>query len=419
MSPFNVETRRHSFWSESRRRFETAARRVPRKGIVSPMSFMVAILILASGQWYCNGNRNGAVADPAPKRADALVVKASPVESREWTVTVPVSGSLRSDSIVEVKSEVSGRLVATHFSEGDVVQKDQLLAEIDPTNYRLARDQAQAALAVAQAGLERAQVSAEHARREKERADNLLKSGGITEKDHQAAETGVREAEAQVRLAEAQCGQSQAAINIAEKALKDCRIVAPASGQVQKRFLDEGSYVMAGLSTYILVDNSRLELECLIPSYRLADLRLGQPAVFTTPTWGERRFDATVAAINPVVEADNRSIKVKLRMANPGAMLRTGMYARGEIQVRRETKALVVPRSALLAEREESSSGSVYVIQEGKALRRAIQLGGIQQDRVWVLQGLQQGELVIEEIGPSLKEGSAVRLQSQAPASGY
>ncbi len=382
-------------------------------------SMIALVLVLAAAQWNCSGYKSRASADPPPATAAALIVKAGPCETREWNVTVPVSGSLRSDSIVEVKSEVAGRLIATYFNEGDLVQKDQLLAETDSANYKLALDQAQAALGVAQAGLERAKVTADHARREKERADNLLKSGGITERDHQAAATLVRETEAQVGLAEAQCVQARAAISVAEKALRDCRILAPAAGHVQRRFLDRGSYLMPSSSVYTLVDNSRLELECLVPSYRLGELRLGQRSTFTTPTWGERKFEGRVAAVNPMIEADNRSVKVKVRISNAGGELRSGMYARGEIEVRREPNALVVPRSALVAEKEESSSGTVFVVKDGKAIRRSIQVGGIQQDRLWVLQGLQPGELVIEEIGPALKEGSAVRLQSQAPAPGY
>ncbi|HYK87660.1 MAG TPA: efflux RND transporter periplasmic adaptor subunit [Acidobacteriota bacterium] len=378
-----------------------------------------ALLATAFGQWRCSGSGGQANTDPISKAAPELIIKASPVDLRDWAVTVPVSGSLHSDSIVEVKSEVGGRLIATHFSEGDLVQRDQLLAEIDPTNYRLALDQAKAALVVAQAGLERAKVSADHARRESQRADNLLKSGGITERDHQAAETLVKETEAQVGLADAQCGQAKAAISIAEKALRDCRILAPAPGHVQKRFFDSGSYLMPASSVYTLVDNLRLELECLVPSYRLAELRLGQRSVFTTPTWGERRFEGRITAINPMVEADNRSVRVKVRMSNAGGELRSGMYARGEIEIRHERNALVVPRSALLSEKEESSAGSVFVIKDGKAARRPVQIGGIQQDQVWVIRGLRQGELVIEEIGPALKEGSAVRPQSQAPVPGY
>jgi len=371
---------------------------------------LAALLLSAGAQWKCSYFR----AEKGPDRSghameEVLAVKSAPVEIREWVATVPISGSLRTLSMVDVKPEVGGRLVAAHFQEGDTVRKDQLLAEIDPTNYQLAYDQAQAALLVAQAGVERARISAEHARTEKERADNLLRSGGITQKDHQAAMTGVKEADSQVRLAEAQTEQARAVLAIAAKALKDCKIFAPAQGQVQKKFFDQGSLLTPGAPLCTLVDNSRLELECVIPSYQLASIRLGQRAEFSTPTWGERRFEGTVAAVNPTVESDNRSVVLKLKIANPGGELRGGMYARGEITTGREKNALVIPRDALIPEKEGADTAGVYVVRDGKAHRLDVRIGGEQQERVWVKQGLGAGELVITEIGPSLKEGVSVR----------
>ena len=194
----------------------------------------------------------------------ALTVKAAPVERTEWTSTVAISGNLRTLSTVDVKPEVGGRLLSTLVQEGELVRKGQLLAEIDDINYRLAYEQAAAALQVAQANLERVRVSAEYAKTEKERADNLLKSGGITQKDHEAAVTGMKESETQVGLARAQCAQAEAALAIAGKALKDCRIFAPSGGNVQKRWLDAGSLLSPGVTIFTLVDNSRLELECVV-----------------------------------------------------------------------------------------------------------------------------------------------------------
>jgi membrane fusion protein, multidrug efflux system len=369
-----------------------------------------ALLVLAGAQWKCSYFRTDRGSDrSSPAVEEVLAVKSAPVEIQEWVAAVPISGSLRTLSMVDVKPEVGGRLLAAHFQEGDTVRKDQLLAEIDPTNYQLAYDQAQAALMVAQAGVERAKISAEHATTEKERADNLLRSGGITQKDHQAAMTGVKEADSQVRLAEAQTEQARAALAIAAKALKDCKIFAPAQGQVQKKFFDQGSLLTPGAPLCTLVDNSRLELECVLPSYQLASIRLGQRAEFTTPTWGERRFEGIVAAVNPTVESDNRSVVLKLKIANPGGELRGGMYARGEITTGREKNALVIPRDALIPEKEGADTAGVYVVRDGKAHRLGVRIGGAQQDRVWVKQGLGAGELVITEIGPSLKEGVSVR----------
>lgn len=373
---------------------------------------LCAVLLTSAAQWRCSGsNAEHGNAPATAADAEVLGVQAAPVATREWVATVPISGSLRSLSIVEVKPEVGGRLIAVHFEEGDLVRKDQLLAEIDPVNYQLAYDQAAAALAVAQAAVERAKVAAEHARTEKERADNLLRSGGITEKDHQAALTGVKDAESQVRLAEAQCEQARAALAIAQKALKDCKIFAPAAGQVQKRFFDKGSLLAAGVSLCSLVDNSRLELECVIPSYQLASVRLGQKAGFTTPTWGDRIFEGTVAAINPSIESDSRSVKLKLKIGNPGGELRSGMYARGEIVTARQADAIVIPRDSLIAEEGKSGEAGVYVVRDGKAERVAVEIGGTQNERVWIRKGLNAGELVVTEIGPSLKQGMRVRVR--------
>jgi membrane fusion protein, multidrug efflux system len=372
---------------------------------------ILAILLSAGGQWSCS-NSKGDVSRNGSSSGfdDLLVVKAVPADARDWIATVPVSGSLRTLSTVDVKPEVGGRLIAVYFQEGDLIRKDQLLAEIDPVNYQLAYDQAAATLAVAQAGLERARISAEHARTEKERADNLLRTGGITQKDHQAATTAIKDADSQVRLAEAQCGQARAALAIAEKALKDCKIFSPAQGHVQKRHFDKGSLLAPGVPLCTLVDNSQLELECVVPSYQLASLRLGQRAEFTTPTWGERMFEGVVSAINPAVESDNRSVKVKLKIANPGGELRSGMYGRGEITTGHEKNAVVIPRDSLIPEKEDSDLAGVFVVRDGKAHRVNIQVGGAQQGVIWVRNGLSLGDLVITEIGPSLKEGIPVRV---------
>jgi membrane fusion protein, multidrug efflux system len=373
--------------------------------------FGIVILLLSAGsQWHCSNSKGENGSPSTASLSSELAVKAIPTTHQEWIDTVGISGSLRTLSTVEVRPEVGGRLVAIYFREGDSVAKDQLIAEIDPINYQLAHDQAMAALSVAQAGLERAKVSAEHAQTEKARSDSLLASGGITQRDHQAAVTGVKESVSQVRLAEAQCGQARANVAVAEKALKDCKISAPAQGYIQKKFFDKGSLLSQGVPLCILVDNSQLELECVIPSYQLASIRLGQRAIFTTPTWSDRKFEGVVTAINPAVESDNRSIKLILTIANPRGELRIGMYARGEITTARETNALVIPRDSLIAEKDQSDEASVYVVREGKAHRVPIQIGGNQQDKVLVRKGLNQGDVVITEIGPSIKEGIAVRV---------
>jgi len=371
--------------------------------------------------WGCgpglrSNGTNGANGDT--HAAAPLAVRAAPVRTEEWVVAVPVSGDLRSRFVVEIRAEVGGKLAAVSFEEGDFIRKGQLIAEIDPVNYQLAYDQAHAAVQVADAGIERIRVVLDHARRERERADNLLRSGGITEKDHQAAVTSVREAETQLRLAEAQAGQARAVLAIAEKSLRDCRILAPADGRIQEKFLNEGSLITAGSPLCTLVDNTRLELECNVPSYRLAEIRPGQTAVFTTPTWGDRRFEGTVQSINPMVEAESRAAKVNVRISNPREELRSGMFARGEIELRRVAEALVIPRSAFVAEQSGAAFGSVYVVEGGHAGRRQVEVVDGRRDLLWIRDGIKEGDLVIVEIGPALQDGSAVQIEAAQPKEG-
>jgi membrane fusion protein, multidrug efflux system len=174
--------------------------------------------------------------------------------------------------------------------------------------------------------------------------------------------------------------------------------------------------IAPGTPVYTLVDNARLELECLVPSNELAGIRQGQKATFTTPTWGERVFEGTVSALNPMVEADNRSIRVILKIANHGGELRSGMYARGEIRVGMEKNAVVIPRSAFLVEQEQASSGSVFVVAGGKVQRRPVQLGGSRNNLLWIVKGLAPEDQVVIDIGPSLRDGQAVRVRERRAA---
>jgi len=384
----------------------------------SRLLLMLALITAVVGLSGCGkSGEEKALEHVAPEAVVELTVKVSSVERSDWVSTVPISGSLRTRSTVDVKPEVGGRLVNTLVQEGDLIQTGQLLAEIDDANYRLSYEQSAAALKVAQAGLQRTRVSAEYAKTEKERADNLLQSGGITQKDHEAAVTGLKEAESQVGLSKAQCLQAEATLAIAEKTLKDCKVFAPAGGIVQKRWLDKGSLLSPGVSIFTLVDNNQLELECVIPSYHLASIRRGQTAEFSTPSWGERKFKGTVSSVNPTIQSESRSVKIKLKVENRGMDLRNGMYARGTIVTGLEKNVLVIPRGALVPEQDVSEYGTVYIVHDGKAKQRRVLIDD-GQDLVWIREGLDEGEFVILERGPSLKDEIRVKIVSDSMDSG-
>jgi RND family efflux transporter MFP subunit len=334
------------------------------------------------------------------------VVRVAPQPLEE---TLEVSGSLVSAIAVDVKTRFAGRLVLMAKEEGAGVRQGETLALLEETDARLAVGQAQASLGVAQAALERARVGEEHARAEKERAENLLRSGGITEKDYQAAQMAARDAQAQVRLATAQVEQAQQTLAQAEKHLRDCRIVSPIDGEVERKYLNPGGWVDGNTLLYRLVNNQRLELETRVASSEIARVKKGQRLRFKVAAFPEDEFLATVIALGPAVQIENRSVLVRSSVPNGQGKLRAGMFVKGRLITGTKAATLVVPSRAVWHRAGQPSF--VFVVEEGRARRREVTLGIEQVDAVEIQQGLREGEVVIAEQNLELADGARVTPQ--------
>jgi RND family efflux transporter MFP subunit len=328
------------------------------------------------------------------------------VEPQPLEEALDVTGSLVSSVAVDVKTQFAGRLSTLLKQEGDRVAKGELLAGLEETDARLALGQARATMDVTQATLDRARVGEEHARREQERAQNLLRSGGITDRDFQAAEVAARDARAQVKLAEAQVEQAQQAVAVAQKRLSDCRIVSPINGEVERKFYNPGGWVDGNVLLYKLVDNSRLELETNVASSEIARLAEGQKIRFSVGAFPEEEFSASILTISPAVQLQNRSVAVRAAVPNPGGKLKAGMFAKGRIIVGVKPAAVVVPLDAVW--RRVGQASFVYVVEQDRARRREVKLGLEQPQAIEVAAGLKPGEVVVAEQNLELADGASV-----------
>ena len=348
----------------------------------------------------------GCTNDPAKSAAPAaptLAVRVVRAEARPLELGVDVTGSLVSSVAVDVKTEFAGRLVSLLKQEGDRVSRGELIAQLEEVNARLSVGQARASLEVDRAALERAKVGEEHARHEFERAQNLLKSGGITDRDFQAAEATARDAQAQINLAEAQVDQARQTTALAEKRLNDCRIVSPINGEVDRKFVNPGSWVDANALVYHLVDNQRLELETNVASSELAALAKGQKIRFTVAAFPGQEFDASVLTISPAVQFQNRSILVRGAVPNPGGKLKTGMFVKGRVITGTKSSALVIPAEAVW--RRPGQPAFLYVVDQNRARRREVKLGIEQAQGFEIASGLSAGEVVVAEQNLELADG--------------
>ena len=366
------------------------------------LALLALVALLAAG---CGRKEAGA---SVKVEAAAISVKTVQIETQPLPLTVVVTGSLVSNSSVDVKAETTGRLLQFAKQEGDAVSAGEVVASVDQENYKIAVRQAQAAVQVADAGLARTRVLAAHAKSELARAQNLVRSGGITEKDVEAAQLAERDAQAQVAVAEAQLAQARVAQDMAEKHLRDAAIRAPVAGVIQRKYINPGAYVEPPTMLFSIVDNRQLELESPVPTALLGQIRAGQRVTFQVNSYPDSKFEGRVGEINPAVDALTRSAKVRVRVDNASGKLKAGMFVEGEILTGVAQQAILVPSGAVYRSATPGQDSYVFVVDGGKVARRPVQLGRETDSRLEITSGLKPGEALVAEQRIELAEGVRV-----------
>jgi len=377
-----------------------ASKKCPAAFVARATAGLALVALVELGSASCSREAAKPVAPPP------LAVRVARVESRPLEITLDVTGSLVSSVAVDVKTEFAGRLASMLKQAGDRVAQGELIAQLDDANARLALGQARAALEVAQAAAARAQVGAEHARTEFERAQNLLKTGGITDRDLQAAQMAERDAQAQVKFAEAQVEQARQAAAVAEKHLRDCRIISPISGEVERKALNPGGWVDANALLYRLVDNQRLELDTFVASSDLASVKAGQTLRFTVAAYPEEAFEAKIINISAAVDMLNRSAPLRAAVPNSSGKLKAGMFIKGRIVTGVVAQAILVAPEAVW--RRAGQSPYVYLVEGQQARKREVKLGREEPAGLEITDGLRTGETVVLEQNLELAEGVAL-----------
>ena len=372
------------------------------KGRLRPGMAALNVLVLFCS---CQRQQPHAVSASAPV---AVALSVITVAAEPFSITIPVTGTLVSNTRVEVKAEVIGRVIRFDKEEGARVKAGEPVVWVNDENYRLQLRQAETAVTVGKAGVERARLLQSHSRSELERAENLLQSGGITDKDLKASRLAQQDAAAQVTLAEAQLAQARAALDVAGKRVRDTVIHAPVSGEIQRKAVNPGAYVEAPTHLFTIVDNSRLELESPVAAADLAPVRPGQRVNFTVNSYPGTSFTGRVIEMNPAVDEQTRSAKVRIEVIHAGGKLKAGMFASGEILTGLNSGAIVIPASAVYRDDRSVKASYVFVLENGKAVRRNVRIGHESDSRLEISEGLKPGDQVIGEQNIEIAEGVRV-----------
>lgn len=312
-------------------------------------------------------------AAPAGGAPQGMPVEAEAAKAERIAQEIIAVGSLRSNESVTLSSEIAGRITGIHFREGQPVERGALLFELDDSIYRAELEQARAGLALSERNHERA----------KELFERKLIS--TRERDEAAAQLDV----------------DRAAVSLAQARLAKTRIRAPFQGVVGLRAVSPGDYITAGQALAPLEQLSVLKADFRLSEAALPAIKVGQTLNLEVDAYPGQTFPGRVYAIDPRLAEDTRSIGLRARVPNDQGKLRPGLFARVRLVIAERANAVMIPEQAVVPQADQLF---VYVIQDGKAELRPVQLGLRQGGRVEVTSGVQPGDVVItagaQKIGP-------------------
>jgi membrane fusion protein (multidrug efflux system) len=346
-----------------------------------------ALALTACGA--ANGDSAGKDGDKAKDGIPAVPVEVAATRRAEMAAIYSGTAPVESERKAFVMPKVKGEIRAVLADEGQRVREGQTLARLDGDQLRL----------------EVALNEATMRKLERDYARNLeLQQKGLI------SATAIDNLKYELEAATANW-------ELARLQLSYCDIRSPISGTVTQRLdvVKVGNTVTpvggvidsADSSLFVIEDLDTLIVRVNVPERELSKLSVGQMAELDFDAVPGRRFAGKISLISPYINAQTATFEVRIRLTDDDALLRPGMFARVAIVYERKLDALQIPRTALL---DGDGPPKVFVVQEGKAMERAVQLGLSNGAMVEVVSGLKDGEQVVVVGQGALKPGATVRV---------
>jgi multidrug efflux system membrane fusion protein len=368
----------------------------------------LAAAIVAAAIWYFPRP------EPQPKNAGRpaagapVPVGVAPVEKGDMPVTLSQLGTVTPLATVTVKTQLSGYLVQVAFREGQMVNKGDFLAQIDPRPYQVALEQAQAQLGKDQALLKNAQVDLQ-------RYNTLVAQNSIAKQTRDTQVSLVAQDEATVKA-------DQAQIDAQKLNLTYCRIVSPVTGRVGLRQVDAGNYVQTSDPNGIVVVTQLQPISVIftLSEDNLPEVMKRVRAGAVLPVTAYDRTGATELAQGKLDTVDNQidtttgTVKSRAIFDNDQLVLFPNQFVNVKLLVNTLHDADVVPNSAI----QRGAPGTfVYVVKPEKTVAvQKVKLGPSDGQRIAILSGLEPGESVVIDGTDRLHDGAKVTISSPQPA---
>ncbi len=357
------------------------------------------------------------------RRGKAVDVQVEEVQRRDLSMVISASGSIRPKRQIDVSASTIGKITRVAVEEGDQVEKGQFLLQIDPEELKSSVMRIQAALASARAARKQAESQMKQEKKNLERMERLYEQGFRTDEDVESAITAYQVAVSSFEAAEQRVIEQKALLKSARHNLKEVTIEAGMDGVVTRLNVEEGETAIMGTINnpgtvlMTIADLSRIEAEVEVDETEVVYIKIGHRAEVTLDAFPDTTYIGEVTEIgnSPILSSSvtgqqGVDFKVVITITDTIPDVRPGLSADADIVVAEKDSAVSIPIQSLTVRRKkqlnlDSAAGStlskdgdvegVFVVKEGEAFFRPVDIGVSSSRYFEVLSGLKAGETVV------------------------
>ncbi|MCP3668286.1 MAG: efflux RND transporter periplasmic adaptor subunit [Gammaproteobacteria bacterium] len=331
--------------------------------------------------------------NPAPKPVRPVLSQLAEVTPYWQTNTY--SGEIRARHETDLGFRINGKIIERKVEAGDQVKPGDVLARLDPENYRLQLTEAEAQLAVARA--EKSKAAADL-----KRYDTLLQRKLVSEEEFHNYRNGLEVASAKER-------QASAAVKAARNQHRYTTLIADREGVVTSVQADEGQVIVAGQSVVQLALCCEKEVEISVPENRLDALRNADDIQISLWAFPEKQYTAQLRELSPTADSVTRTYRVRLSLPDTGAEVSYGMTATARVRMQLHRQIVHLPLSAIF---QQDAAPAVWIVdpEQLRVKLQSVDVTEYRQDGALISSGLKGGERVVTAGVHRLVSGQKVRL---------
>jgi RND family efflux transporter MFP subunit len=379
----------------------------------------------------CEGGSGGKKAELGARKPDAEPVAVQTVRPEETSRTeyVQVTGNVAAEEDSDVASKREGIVWRTYVERGTVVRQGEPLVRLDPTDMIIDLDTGVATLHELEVRLgvttdtehfdpenqpevRSARADYELAKANYDRAARLFREGTINQAEYDQASTQLESSRQRYFLARHQVAQLFASLGTQKvrvralaQTVADTTITAPFNAVVVERYVSPGEWLGKGTRVARVVRLDPVRLQLTVPERNAAQVAVGQEVEFTVGAYQDRKFNGIVKYVAPALSAESRALVVEAEVPNHQLMLKPGFFAIARLKLPGAGKGYLVPVTAVRREREVAK---IFVISEGVAHERVVQVGDTIGKKIEIFDSITADDIVAADAS-KLSDGTRVK----------